>query len=159
MSSRKGRAPASGRSRFDLRTLSLLWTLSLSAFATAAETVTLEAESDVLDLDAGTIVDSSTIAPTALAGADVRFAYNADRTPHSVVFPVAAAVELAFVAGVAFDGVSSTDIASLTFSAEATDLPFSANDCVVVHTDEGAYFKLGNVTESGISITFNYEQL
>lgn len=159
MSSSRNRVTASSPSRFYFRILSLLCALLLSAFAMAAETLTLEAESQVLDLDAATIFDSSTMAPTAPAGADVRLTYNADRVPHAVVFPVGDGVELAFIAGVGFDGISSSDIPSLTFSSEPPDLPLSANDCVVVRTDQGTFFKLGNATESGLSITFDYEML
>jgi hypothetical protein len=97
--------------------------------------------------------------PTGPPGADMLLAYNADRTPHAVVIPVGDGVEMAFAAGVGFDGISSSDLGSLAFSAEPSDLPFSANDCVVVRTDQGTYFKLGNATESGLSVTFNYEQL
>jgi hypothetical protein len=96
---------------------------------------------------------------TTPTGADVQLAYNADRTPHPVVFPVGEGVELAFVASVGFDGISSSDVANLAFSTEPIDLPFSANDCVVIRTDQGMVFKLGNATESGMSITFNYEPL
>jgi len=96
---------------------------------------------------------------TAPTGADVQLAYNADRTPHVVVFPVGEGVELAFVVSVGFDGISSSDVSDLAFSTEPMDLPFSANDCVVIRTDQGMFFKLGNATESGLSITFNYELL
>ena len=119
----------------------------------------MEVESQVLDLDAGAVADALTEDLTAPAGADVQLAYNADRIPHAVVLPVGEGVELAFVAGVGFDGISSADVASLVFSTEPIDLPFSANDCVVIRTDQGTVFKLGNATESGMSITFNYEPL
>ncbi|MDX1405512.1 MAG: hypothetical protein R3192_13280 [Woeseiaceae bacterium] len=116
-------------------------------------------ESDGIDLDTGSVSQTMQVDPAATAGVDVHIAYNADRTPHAVVVPAHSDVELAFVAGTGFDGVSSSDIPLLTFSKEAPDLPFSANDCVVVRTDQGAYFKLGNATETGLSITFNYTAL
>jgi hypothetical protein len=39
------------------------------------------------------------------------------------------------------------------------DLPFSANDCVVVRSDQGALYKIGNAVESDTSVTFNYATL
>lgn len=159
MSSLRSSAPASCRSRVSLRILSFPFVLLACVPATATETVTMEMESQVIDLDSGTISESAPLATAGVAGADVKLVYNADRMPHAVVFPVAAGVETAFVAGVGYDGVSSSDIPSLTFSVVPSDLPFSASDCVVVRTTQGTYFKLGNATESGLSITFNYEQL
>lgn len=159
MSSSRIVALAYGQWRSILRVLLLTAALSISALIEAAETVTMNVQTQVLDLDAGTIADASTLDPAGPASADVQLAYNADRTPHAVVMPIGEDVEMAFVAGAGFDGVSSSDLESLTFSAEPADLPFSADDCVVVRTDQGAHFKLGNASESGLSITFNYQAL
>lgn len=126
----------------------------------AVELVIMEAESQVLDLDTGNVIETSPVEdPTAPAGGDFKLAYNADRSPHAVVFPTGDGVELAFVADVGFDGVSAADIPNLAFSSEPTDLPFSASDCVVIRTDQGALFRLGNALENGTSITFNYARL
>ena len=130
-----------------------------TAPAMAAEIVTLEMESQVFDLDAGTAIDASPEDVIAQTGADIQLAYNADRTPHAVAVPVTEGVEMSFVANVGFDSVSSSDVANLVFSSEPTDLPFSPNHCIVIRTDQGAVFKLGNATESGLSVTFNYEQI
>ena len=159
MGSIYSRTPASGRRRISLRNVLLPCVFLASMPATATETVTIEMESQLIDLDGGTVSDADLIDATGANGADVKLAYNADRTPHAVVLPIGAGVEMAFVAGVSYDGVSSADIATLTFSAEPSDVAFSVNDCVVVRTDLGSYFKLGNANESGLSITFNYEQL
>ena len=116
-------------------------------------------EVQALNLDAGTVLDPSPEDVIAPAGADIQLAYNADRAPHAVVFPVGESVEMSFVAGVGFDGISSSDTPNLVFSSEPTDLPFSDNDCVVIRTDQGAVFKLGNAVETGLSVTFNYAAL
>ena len=152
-------ALATDQWRFHTPIILLGYVLMVFAPAMAAEIITMDVESQVLDLDAGTVVDALTEDLTAPTGADVQLAYNADRTPHAVVLPVGEGVELAFVAGVGFDGISSSDVSNLAFSTEPIDLPFSANDCVVIRTDQGTVFKLGNATESGMSITFNYEPL
>ena len=115
----------------------------------------MEVESQALDLDTGTIVETLDLLEPS--DADIQLAYNALRTPHAVVFPAGASgVELAFVQGVSFDGVTAESVAGLTFSAEPVDLPFTANDTVVVRTDSGAVYKLGNASESADGVTFNY---
>ena len=159
MSSRQICALATDQRRFHTPIILLGYALMVSTPAMAAEIITMEVESQVLDLDAGTVADALTEDLTAPTGADVQLAYNADRTPHAVVLPVGEGVELAFVASVSFDSISSSDVSNLVFSTEPTDLPFSANDCVVIRTDLGTVFKLGNATESGLSVTFNYEPL
>lgn len=160
MSSLTIRALATDRWRFHTPIILLGYALVFSTPATAAEIITMEVESQVLDLDSGTVIDALAEGLTTTpAGADMQLAYNTDRTPHVVVFPVSEGVELAFVASVGFDGISSSDVSSLAFSTEPIDLPFSANDCVVIRTDQGTVFKLGNATESGMSIAFNYESL
>ena len=121
-------------------------------------TATLAFESEVLDLDANVI--SGTDSGADASGADVRIAFNADRSPGAVVFGEAAAgVELAFVAGMSFDGVTAESVAELIFSADAVDAPFSAEDTVVVRTDTGLLFKLGNAVETETGVTFNYAAL
>jgi hypothetical protein len=125
----------------------------------ATESATLTIETQALDLDTGAVVDTDFGASADPTGEDVKFAYNADRMPHAVVFPAAEGVTLAFVNNVAFDGVSSEDISNLSFSAEPVDLPMESYDTVVVRTSAGAVFKLGNAIESGLSVTFNYAQL
>ena len=135
------------------------YTLTPFASAVASEIATLEPESQSFDLDAGTVAEPAPEDMTEPAGADIQLVYNADRTPHTVVIPVAEGVEMSFVASVGFDGISSSDIPNLVFSRKPPDLPFLANDCVVIRTDQGAVFKIGNPVESGMGITFDYEQL
>ena len=159
MSPRHICALATDQGRFHIPTILLGFTIMVFAPAMAAEIITMEVESQALDLDAGTVADALTDDLTTPTGADVQLAYNADRTPHVVVFPVGDGVELAFVASVGFDGISSSDVSNLAFTTEPIDLPFSANDCVVIRTDQGMVFKLGNATESGMSITLNYAPL
>ena len=89
------------------------YTLTPFAPVMAAEIATLEVESQLFDLDAGTVTEPAPEDMTAPAGADIQLAYNADRAPHAVVFPVADGVEMSFVAGVGFDGISSSNISNL----------------------------------------------
>ena len=159
MTSRQICALATDQWRFLTSIILLGNALMVSAPAIAVEIATLEVEFQALDLDAGTVLDSSLEGVIAPAGADIQLAYNADRVPHAVVFPVGEGVEMSFVAGVGFDGITSLDIPNLVFSSEPTDLPLSPEHCVVIRTDQGAVFKLGNAVETGLSVTFNYAAL
>jgi hypothetical protein len=68
-------------------------------------------------------------------------------------------VELSYLWGVAFDAVTVETVGGLTFSHETIDEPFAAGDTIVVRTDSGAVFKLGNATESDAGVTFDYSEL
>lgn len=133
--------------------------MAFSSTAVAAAFITMNMETQALDLDSGTVQEVLTASTTQLSVADIRLAYNADRVPHAVVVPNGEKVQMAFVANVGFDGVWASDLAGLTFSSAPIDLPFTANDCVVILTDRGTYFRLGNAVESGMSITFHYAPL
>ena len=139
-----------------LATGALLFVSTVQAFEPVA--VTMNVEMQALDLESGTLTETLDLLEPS--DADIQLAYNALRTPHAVVFPAGArGVELAFVQGVGFDGVTAESVAGLTFSMEPVDLPFSANDTVVVRTPAGAVFKLGNAVESAESVIFNYSQV
>ncbi len=127
--------------------------------AMAATPATMEFELQALDLDTGTVLDTTGIDVTEPTGADVKFSYHADRVPHCVVVPAAEGVTMAFLDAVSFAGISAADVAGLSFFAEQLDVPFDTNDTIVLRTDTGAVFKIGNATESGFSVTFDYEQL
>ena len=132
--------------------------LVLAAQASGPMVVTLAFESQLLDLDTGTVIDSADSDPTA--GTDVLCAYNANRPVHAVVMsPTGQPVELAFLQGTPFDSVTSESVSGVNFSSQPVDLPFTASDTVIVRTDSGALFKLGNASEGVGSVTFNYSQM
>ena len=145
--------------RHCLTTLFLLATLfSPVAQSSDVFTATLTFETEGIDLDTGAVMESDM--PDEADGTDIRIAYNALRSTGAVVMVGATeGIELAFVSNIAFDGVTAESVAGLTFSPEPVDAPFSANDTVVVRTNTGAVFKLGNASESGMGVTFNYTAL
>ncbi len=123
-----------------------------------ADSATLEFETQALDLDTGTVTEQAPGLLDGTEGADVRIGYHADRIPHAVVF-AGEGVTLAFMSGVSYDSVTAADVSGLSFSEEVIDQALGANDTVVVKTDAGATFKLGNAIEDDAGVTFNYEQL
>ena len=84
----------------------------------------------------------------------------AHRTPPSFDFSqLIVADQTAFVSDCVFDALTTADLPSLAFSADSTDRAFLADSCVVVHTDSGAYFKLGNPVESDDWVAFSTERM
>ena len=125
----------------------------------AAESATIEMETQALNLDNGVVSDSAGDLTAEPTGADVLFSYHADWTPHAVVWPAVEGIEFAFIDNVSFNDVSVADMAGLSFSAEPLDLPLETGDTVVVLTDTGAVYKLGNAMESAGTVTISYEQI
>ena len=155
-----GRGPGRLRRRGVVLLCSMLMVMAAQgAQAAGVAFATLTVENQALDFDTATVLDARPAELDVQAGADVRLAYNADRTPHAVVVPALEGVELAFLDNVVFDGVSPADIAGLSFSVQFVDLPLGMTDTVVVRTDSGAVFKLGNAVEGDLSVSFNYAQL
>ncbi|MCH7781216.1 MAG: hypothetical protein IH848_10240, partial [Acidobacteria bacterium] len=124
---------------------------------------TLAFEREGLDLDTGTIVP---IEPWTLAvnpadpQPDFVLAYNSERTVCAVVFHNRMnGVEIAFLDGVAFNLVDSADLAGLSFTAAMIDQPFEIGDSVVLRTDMGAHYLLGNPIEDAAGVTFDTQLL
>ena len=148
--------PAMLRSIFIISLFVLVGGLSSQAMAASA---TLEFEAQGLDLDTGAVVDVATGPLAGSTGADIRIAYNADVVPHSVAVPAGAGVEMLYLDNTSFANVTAASVSGLTFTSNATDLPLELNDTVVIRTDTGALFKVGNAVEDGVSVTVSYEKL
>ena len=132
--------------------------VTLSAQAMAASE-TLEFETHGLDLDTGTVVENDPSQVIEPNGADFFVAYNADFIPHAVLVLASEQVDMAFLNNVALTDITLDSIIGLTFPAHSMDQPLKQNDTVIVRTDTGNIFKLGNAIESETSVTINYEQL
>lgn len=117
--------------------------------------VTLAFETDFLDLDTGTIVEGEIGPPTTPW--DVKAPYNSNGTVHARIFQNRVnSVEVAFL-DKTFTEVTSCDVAAATFTTDLVDEPFAADVTVLVKTDQGAIFKLGNPSESDAdnNVTFD----
>ena len=127
--------------------------------APGVTTVSLEFETQALDLDTGNIVESQPFGLMSIDGADVSIAFNADRIPHSVVMTVGPSTEIAVIKDVSFEVVTLADIGILDLSRQPPDVPFSPTDTVVIRTANGSVFKLGNAAETEEWATFDYDLL
>lgn len=130
----------------------------LSCQAMAASE-TLEFETQGLDLDSGTVVEATPGQVVEENQVDFFISYNADVVPHAILIPATEHVEMAFLSGVAFPDVTVDSISGLTFTADTVDEPLGQYDTVILRTDTGLVFKLGNAVESETSVTVSYEQL
>jgi len=91
---------------------------------------------------------------------DVMFAYNSNAEYPTVPLPNwEYDAELAFLTGIDFDDVTDCDIDWDEFSPEEGNESFSPDKVLLVHTTEGAVFKLGNPTEGSFGFAFDYAQL
>jgi hypothetical protein len=141
----------------------VLFGASQSALANPIIPVTLEFESEGLDLDTGTVVPIepwTLVADPADPQPDLVLACNAERAARAVVFHNRMnEVEIAFLDGVPFNLVDSTDLAGLSFTAAVIDEPFETGDSVVLRTDTGAHYLLGNPLEDAAGVTFDTQLL
>lgn len=129
------------------------------AQASELYTATLAFEVDGLDLDSGAVVSEPGTA-TESSASDIRIAYNAQRTVAAVVMAAGAeGVELAFLADTGMNEVSLDTVPGLYFSPDGKDVPFTVFDTVVVKTDSGAYYALGNATEAVDGVSFDYQRI
>ena len=148
--------PAMLRSIFVISLFVLIGGLSSQAMAASA---TLEFEAQGLDLDTGAVLDAGPGPVGEPNGADIIIGYNADVVPHSVAVPGGAGVEMLYLDNTPFGGVTAASVGGLTFTSNATGLPLELNDTVVIRTEAGTLFKVGNAVEGGTSVTISYEQL
>lgn len=134
-------------------------TATQAAEAQAPSGATLEFTRVALDLDSGDLKAAEEWSDDFSDSADIVVCHNADRTPHSVVWPVGGLAKVAVLPGVPYDSVGEETIASVDFPELPEDLGFLEGDTILVKTDTGAIFKLGNPAETESSLAFDYERL
>ena len=124
-------------------------------------TQTLTFEQQCLDLDADTVEEDSCRDPSSDESSwDILVAYHADRTVHAVIFQnFRNEVEIAHLENATFEEVTAADIAGASFTTDAIDRSCDGTSVILIRTDLGAVFKLGNVSEDGTGLSFDYELL
>jgi hypothetical protein len=127
-------------------------------------TQTLSFEDQCLDLDTGTVHGTAEESCMDVVGDqtpwDIQIAYHADREVHGVVvLNLDGALEIAYLEGVNFDSVTADAIAGAPFVTEDSDRSFDGTVVILIRTDLGAVYKLGNPSEVDTGVTFDTEQL
>ena len=110
---------------------------------------TLQTETDVLDLETQTVAENDVLSPDSDT-ADMRLAYNADRSNPFVVFQnQMTGILIAFADGAAFGSVDLAMAQGLTFTESVIDTPLDSDETVVLKTQVGNLFKIGNPVDNG----------
>lgn len=110
---------------------------------------TLQTETDVLDLETQTVAENDLLSLDSDT-ADMHLAYNADRSNPFVVFQnQMTGILIAFADGAAFGSVDLAMAQGLTFTEGVIDTPLDSDDTVVLKTQGGKLFKIGNPVDNG----------
>jgi len=124
-----------------------------------ATSVTLEFETQGLNLKTGTVVKMLPRLTKETARADIIIAYNADVTPHAVLILRQPGIEMAIIEDVKFGQLMVNSIEKLNLTTKSIDQPLKQNNTVLLRTADGSKYKIGEVVESKSSVTFSYEPL
>lgn len=122
--------------------------------------VNLSFEDDYLDLDTDS-VETVPFAGNPSTGMDFRIAYNSVPAIHAVVFQRSGR-QIAHMVGRPFASVGVMDADTVTFSSSLNGDPFSTDRTILVKSETGAVFKLGNPVETSSSadgVTFDYAKV
>jgi len=152
------------------RALTLLFGLIVLAIpaivrANGIVSVTLAFEVEGVDLDTNTVAGSPGVGRVEdlfleRPDLDLKIAYHGDRSPHAVVIQnQQAGLEIDILDGTPFNLVGASILPDLSFASELVDHPFGTDDTVVIRTDAGHHYKLGNPIEDQTGVTFDYERL
>ncbi|ANM30359.1 hypothetical protein ABI59_13430 [Acidobacteria bacterium Mor1] len=140
-------------------TLAAITALSL-AMANPTE-ITIRYEVEGFDLDvAETHPVASRSARDVPAGWDVRLAFNPRRDNPAVVVPNGLnGVEISILEQAAFADVGGDDRNDESFIRGPRDIPFDQDTVLLVKTDTGALFKIGNPAPAEGGLRFQFERI
>lgn len=126
--------------------------------APASEPYAVRASRDRPDLDTGVLEECSFgLCPSDDAW-DVWIQFDSQGDPQAVVRHNASnGVEIAHLAGVALADLTEADVDGATFSVDPIDEPFGPTTVVLVRTDLGSVYALGNPTENTLLLTATFD--
>lgn len=109
------------------------------------------------DLDTGAItVCAFGVCPNQEAW-DMWIYNSTSTTPRSIVRQnQTSGVEIAHVEGVTLTGLNETHLTGAAFTTASIDVPFDAQRVILIRTDEGNVFALGDPTEDTIANTLTF---
>ena len=110
------------------------------------------------NLDSGEITTCQFgLCPTS-EGWDVWAYDNGSSTPRAIIRPnQTTGVEIAHLVGVVFEELTEADVAGAEFTTERVEIPFDAWRVVLVRTDTGTLFALGNPAEDLTALTLTFD--
>jgi hypothetical protein len=133
-------------------------TLNVTCALGAGTNYTVQFGRERPDLDTGEI----TVCPFSICSTNEAwdfYVYNSSSsTPHSVIRQNQTAnVEIAHVAGVTLDTLTPEDVDGATFTTDLVADPFDADRVILIRTDLGAVYALGNPVEDTTAQTLTFE--
>ena len=124
--------------------------LSVACSFAALTPWTLRFSRDRLNLDDGTFTDCPFgLCPSGEIEWDFYAHYNSQVTPHAVIRQnQQTAVQIAHVAGVTLAELTEEHVAAATFTTDLVPDSFDAGRVVLIQTNQGAVYALGNPVEN-----------
>jgi len=110
-----------------------------------------------LDLESGLI--DTVISPDIPNGiTDLRNSFSSSRDIHATIVQQSGR-EIAYLGAGPFSAVTDRDLDTATFTSETIDIPFDSTTILLLKTDLGAIYKLGNPVEDIDGVRFDYQLL
>ncbi len=119
---------------------------------------TIRANRDRPDLDAGVLVECSFgLCPSDDAW-DIYAYFDSQSEPQSIIRQNQTTnLEIAHLAGVTLATLTEADVSGATFSTELLTTPFATTDVVLVKTQSGSVYALGNPDENTLMLTLTFD--
>jgi len=134
--------------------------VSMSVLCAAGESTpySLRANRDRPDLETGVMTECSFgLCPTNEA-CDLYVQFNTSASPQAVIRQnQTTGVQLAHLPGVTLATITEADVTGATFTADPIDDSFDAGRVILVKTDTGAIYGLGNPVENKILLTLAFD--
>jgi len=133
-------------------------TLAIVCTAGASSPYSLRASRDRPNLEDGTItVCTFGLCPTE-EGWDLFVEFNSGASPQAVIRQnQTTAVEIAHLPGVTLANVTEADVQGATFTTDPVDDSFDAGRVILIKTDTGSIYAIGNPVESTLLLTLAFD--
>jgi hypothetical protein len=108
--------------------------------------------------DGGTVTECPFSICSTTEAWDLYVYYSSASTPHSIVRQnQAIGVEIAHLPGVTLDALTEADVAGATFTTDLVADPFDAGRVILIKTDLGNIYALGNPVEDTDAQTLSFD--
>lgn len=123
------------------------------------EEYTMAFEDEELNLDSGEITSCPLGRCSSTVGPDFYVVYNGLRTIHAVIFQNGSngGVEIAHLPGITLDELTEQDLLGATFTTDIVGDSFDEGRTILIRTDLGAVYALGNPVEDDQNLTLTFD--
>lgn len=132
--------------------------LSIVCAHPAPDVYTLRFSRERPNLDSGEI----TVCPFGLCPSeqewDLHVYFDSQSDPHSVIRQnQSTAVEIAHLPGVVFEALTEQDLEGATFTTDLVGDPFDSGRVILIRTELGSVYALGNPVEESVAQTLTFD--